>query len=46
MIGILNGPYRNPLRMELVRHVIPLSMAVLFVGLALGYLWAYKVFNP
>lgn len=42
---ILDGPYFNPIRLELGRHVIPLLLAVLFIGVALGYTWAYKAFS-
>jgi hypothetical protein len=39
---ILDGPYRNPFRLELGRHVIPLALAALFLGVAFGYTWAFK----
>lgn len=32
--------YRNPLRLELVRHVIPLCLGVMFLATGIGYGWA------
>lgn len=45
MRTILDGPYRNPLRLEIGRHVVPLAMAILFLGVALGYAWARAAYQ-
>ena len=40
--------YRNPIRLELIRHVLPLVVFVAVVATALGYGWAktaYSDFN-
>jgi hypothetical protein len=37
--------YRNPIRMELVKQVIPLLGAAIFIGVMLGYGWAMKAFG-
>lgn len=42
MSNIIEGPYRNPLRLELGRHIVPLALGVLFLGIAFGYAWAFK----
>jgi hypothetical protein len=37
--------FRNPLRLELVRHVVPLVVFVFFISLGLGYAWAMAAFR-
>ena len=37
--------HRNPLRLELVRHVIPLGIFIFFTALALGYAWAKAAYT-
>lgn len=32
--------FRNPIKLELVRHVVPLGLFIFFIALSLGYAWA------
>jgi len=32
--------FRNPIRLELVRHVVPLGIFIFFIALGVGYAWA------
>ena len=32
--------YRNPLKLEVMSHVVPLIMLMFFLGIAFGYAWA------
>lgn len=34
--------YRHPIRLELVRQVIPVLMLLLAAGIAFGYWWAWN----
>lgn len=43
--GIEFDWYRNPIRLELVREVIPLVIFCCAVAGFLGYLWAMKAFH-
>jgi len=40
--GIEFDWYRNPIRLELVREVIPLVVFLCFVAWCFGYFWATK----
>jgi hypothetical protein len=37
--------HRNPLRLELVRHVLPLCLFLVFLATGLGYAWARTVYS-
>lgn len=37
--------HRNPIKLELVRHVIPLGIWIFFVALAIGYAWAKAAYT-
>lgn len=37
--------YRNPVRLELVRHVIPLVIFLGLICVGIGYAWAMAAFR-
>lgn len=37
--------FRNPIRLELVRHVIPLGVFIFFIAMAIGYAWARAAYS-
>ena len=37
--------YRNPYKLELINHVLPIALTVFFLGLGFGYRWAMKAFG-
>ena len=41
-IGIKVEWWRNPIKLELVRHVIPLLSFCCFIACLIGYHWAWK----
>ena len=44
-IGIEVEGFRNPIKLELVRHVLPLLGLSVFLAIMLGYHWAWKAFE-
>jgi NADH:ubiquinone oxidoreductase subunit 3 (subunit A) len=44
-MNIILEYYRNPMRLELVRHVVPLLIFVFFIAVGLGYAWARAAYT-